>query len=185
MKILFDAGHGGSDPGAIGPTGLHEADVTLDMATRLQAMACGDGFTTALSRVVDRFISLGERASISNRWGADILVSIHCNAASSRTASGYEVWTTPGKTPADHIADCIIVELARAFPQANGRRDFSDGDADKEAIFAVLRHASAPAVLVEMGFISHAETEAAMRTDTWRDCMARAIMDGIIASTII
>ena len=155
--------------------------MALDIATRLQAIVTKHGFVAGLSRAVDRFVPLSERVATANRWGADLFVSIHCNAAANRDASGIEAWTTPGQTKADKWADFVLVEMARAFPHENLRRDRADGDDDRESPFFVLRHTSAPAILVETGFISHAETESAMRTEAWRDRVAKAIFAGILA----
>lgn len=183
MKIFIDPGHGGSDPGAIGLNGLRECDVTLDIAKGLAMLFSAAGHLVCLSRNNDKAVSLEQRAYLSNAFGADAYVSIHCNAASNREAHGIEVWTTKGQTRADQIADCVLVEMARSFPHANMRRDLTDGDGDKEANFAVLRLAHAPAILVETEFISHPDMEAMMRTDTWRRSVELAIYRGVTAWT--
>jgi N-acetylmuramoyl-L-alanine amidase len=88
-RIVIDPGHGGSDPGAIGPTGLREADVTLDVARRLaDRLALRYGFQVALTRDRDLFVPLEQRASHANGTTADLFVSIHCNAANNREARG-------------------------------------------------------------------------------------------------
>jgi N-acetylmuramoyl-L-alanine amidase len=88
-RIVIDAGHGGSDPGAIGPTGLREADVNLDVARRLaERLAMRYGFQVALTRDRDVFVPLEQRASHANGTTADLFVSIHCNAATNREARG-------------------------------------------------------------------------------------------------
>ena len=88
-RIVIDAGHGGSDPGAIGPTGLREADVNLDVARRLaERLAMRYGFQVALTRDRDVFVPLEQRASHANGTTADLFVSIHCNAATNRDARG-------------------------------------------------------------------------------------------------
>lgn len=88
-RIVIDAGHGGSDPGAIGPTGLREADVNLDVARRLaERLAMRYGFQVALTRDRDVFVPLEQRASHANGTTADLFVSIHCNAAANRDARG-------------------------------------------------------------------------------------------------
>lgn len=88
-RVVIDAGHGGSDPGAIGPTGLKEADVTLDVARRLaDRLALRYGFQVALTRDHDVFVPLEQRAAHANGTTADLFVSIHCNAAANREARG-------------------------------------------------------------------------------------------------
>ena len=182
MKLVIDAGHGGHDTGAIGPTGLHESLVTLELAHLLSELVLPLGVHTILTRTDDTFVPLPLRAGISNTSGADLFLSIHCNAAVAREANGYEVWTTPGQTKSDPIATQIFDALRDAFPHEKGRSDLGDGDPDREANFAVLRLTVCPAVLVETGFISHFETEAQMRTAEWRTQMAKAILAGILPS---
>jgi N-acetylmuramoyl-L-alanine amidase len=91
-KIVIDAGHGGTDPGAIGRTGLREKNVTLDLVKRLNTILKSDGFQTVLTRSSDRFIPLPSRVDIANNSGADIFVSIHANANRVRSLKGFEVY---------------------------------------------------------------------------------------------
>jgi N-acetylmuramoyl-L-alanine amidase len=91
-KVVIDAGHGGNDPGAIGKNGLKEKDVNLDIAKRLSALLRAEGVQTLLTRSTDKFIPLSTRVSIANRSGADLFISLHSNAARSRSLSGFEVY---------------------------------------------------------------------------------------------
>ncbi|HMB90752.1 MAG TPA: N-acetylmuramoyl-L-alanine amidase, partial [Rhodothermales bacterium] len=78
--IVIDAGHGGSDPGAIGPGGTREKDITLDVARRLQRRLDRQGFQTLMTREGDSKLSLQERVDFANEQGADLFISIHVNA---------------------------------------------------------------------------------------------------------
>lgn len=180
-KVIFDAGHGGHDSGAVGLGGLRESDVTLRLAGLCAQFALEDGWSIAMTRSSDTFVGLGERADRANLSRCDAFMSLHCNAATNRTASGYEVWTTCGQTAADPLAESVLHQMSRAFPGEIARLDKADGDGDKESGFAVLRETSAPAVLVEVGFISHPETEARMRSPEWLTTTARAIVAGLNA----
>lgn len=91
-RIVLDAGHGGKDPGAIGQYGLREKDVTLDIVKRLKKHLVSCGIKTVLTRSDDRFISLWKRADIANREKANFFISIHANAARSKSAKGFEVY---------------------------------------------------------------------------------------------
>ena len=179
MRICIDPGHGGKDPGAIGLSGLHEADVNLQVALILRTKLEASGHKVKLTRILDEFIELRDRCLMSNASDSDLFISLHCNAAANRSASGIEAWTTPGRTKSDEWADKILVELTRAFPHESLRRDTADGDLDKEGHLYVLAHTSAPAVLVEMGFISHPETELRMHLPSWRDNAAHAIASAV------
>ncbi|MCX5694135.1 MAG: N-acetylmuramoyl-L-alanine amidase [Candidatus Omnitrophica bacterium] len=91
-KVVIDAGHGGNDPGAIGKNGLKEKDVNLDIAKRLSNLLKAEGVQTVLTRSTDKFIPLSMRVSIANRSKADLFISIHSNAARSRSLCGFEVY---------------------------------------------------------------------------------------------
>jgi N-acetylmuramoyl-L-alanine amidase len=91
-KVVIDPGHGGNDPGAIGRNGLKEKDVNLDIAKKLSVLLRAEGVRTVLTRSTDKFIPLSARVNIANRSGADLFISIHSNAARSRSLSGFEVY---------------------------------------------------------------------------------------------
>jgi N-acetylmuramoyl-L-alanine amidase len=83
-RLALDAGHGGSDPGAIGPSGLREKDVTLDIAHLAAPILSRElGILTLLTRDDDRLVPLDERAARANAFHADLFISIHCNASDS------------------------------------------------------------------------------------------------------
>ncbi|MFO7767399.1 MAG: N-acetylmuramoyl-L-alanine amidase [bacterium] len=93
QTIVIDAGHGGKDPGSIGPSGLKEKDVALDIALRLRERIQKDPRTAhidvVLTRERDEFIPLDERYEIANRAEGDLFVSIHANAFHDRNANGF------------------------------------------------------------------------------------------------
>jgi N-acetylmuramoyl-L-alanine amidase len=93
QTIVIDPGHGGHDPGATGPGGLREKDLTLDVARRLAALVQEElGVKAVLTRPRDTFVALRERTAFANRQKADLFVSIHVNAARGVTASGSETY---------------------------------------------------------------------------------------------
>lgn len=88
-RVVIDPGHGGSDPGAIGPSGLTEASVTLDVARRVADRLSGTyGVQVILTRDDDTYVDLESRAAHANDSGADLFVSVHCNSAPNREAHG-------------------------------------------------------------------------------------------------
>lgn len=91
--IVLDAGHGGQDPGAIGPHGVKEKDVNLAIVLYLEKIFKKDkNYKVILTRDDDTFIPLVERANIANKNKADLFISIHCNANLKRSASGFEIY---------------------------------------------------------------------------------------------
>ena len=85
VKIFIDPGHGGSDPGAVGPSGLREADVNLRVSQVVaNCLSEYSGATVMMSRTDDVYVSLGGRVQAANNWGADRFISIHHNASVNR-----------------------------------------------------------------------------------------------------
>ncbi len=97
--VVIDPGHGGKDPGAVGPSGVREKDVVLSIAKYLRDELEELGFDAVLTRYGDVFLPLSERTQIANRAGADIFVSVHCNAGRSASAHGTQVfYLSPSRT---------------------------------------------------------------------------------------
>ncbi|MEB2346398.1 MAG: N-acetylmuramoyl-L-alanine amidase [Deltaproteobacteria bacterium] len=92
-RVVVDAGHGGSDPGAIGHGRLREKDVTLRLARALRRELLARGFDVVLTRDGDRTLSLLERTALAEGAEADVFVSLHANSARNRAAAGIEVYT--------------------------------------------------------------------------------------------
>lgn len=181
LYLCIDAGHGGHDPGVIGPTGLRECDLNLDIAGRVAAKAVADGWRVLVTRAADRFVPLSKRAGISNEAHAHLFISIHGNGAENRKAHGVELWTTVGQTKADEVIPYLERAWRDEFPDVEFRVDRTDGDADKEKDYAVLRLTKAPAILYEVGFVSNPEEEALLKTAEYRARIASAIVAGINA----
>jgi N-acetylmuramoyl-L-alanine amidase len=101
-RVVLDPGHGGKDNGALGPTGVKEKDVTLDIARRLAPILASQGMQVVLTRSDDAFVSLEERTARANAFSADLFVSIHCNASESKGRRGVEAYILD--TTRDEIA---------------------------------------------------------------------------------
>lgn len=175
MRVFINPGHGHPDPGAVGPTGLREADVVSDVGLVVAEYLAGAGCEV----LVYQSDSLQGICDMANTWSADIFVSIHCNAATSPTATGMEIFTSRGQTGADRLASCIMAQMAGEFPALPVRADWSDGDVDKEAGLYVLNNTIAPAVLVELAFISNPTEERLLASYEGKRMFAAAIARGV------
>jgi N-acetylmuramoyl-L-alanine amidase len=92
-RIVLDPGHGGHDPGAVGPKKLYEKDVVLDIALKLRKiLATNPNLEIFLTRETDVFIPLEQRTAIANSKNADLFVSVHANASPRRDAKGIETY---------------------------------------------------------------------------------------------
>lgn len=92
-RVVIDPGHGGHDPGAVGPSGLQEKDVVLAIGLRLRELFREElGLDVVMTRSTDVFIPLEERTAIANKVGADLFLSVHANAAPNHSAAGIETY---------------------------------------------------------------------------------------------
>ncbi len=92
-RIVIDPGHGGHDPGAVGPSGLQEKDVVLSVGLKLRELLKDElGLDVVMTRSTDIFIPLEERTAIANKVNADLFLSVHANAAPNRLAAGIETY---------------------------------------------------------------------------------------------
>jgi len=179
VKVVLDPGHGGHDSGAIGVGSMRESDVVLGVAQQLAALLTRGGHEVLLTRWDDTFRELQQRCDFARDFGAQVFISLHCNSAEVNTANGFEVWTNPQPDAADELAGRIWYALRSAFPDMNGRADFSDGDPDKESKFYVLVHTPCPAVLIELAFINNSQDADRLRSAKWRNGAVAAIANAV------
>jgi N-acetylmuramoyl-L-alanine amidase len=116
-RVALDPGHGGADPGAIGPGGVKEKDVTLAVARKVAPALAHDGVQVVLTRDDDRSVSLEERTARANSFNADLFISIHCNAAENHARRGVETYVLD--TARDEMAGRIAAR-ENATSQAAG-----------------------------------------------------------------
>lgn len=106
--VAIDAGHGGQDPGATGQRGLHEKNVTIAIARKLKALMDRDPmFKPVLTRTGDYFISVMGRSDVARKENANLLVSIHADAAPSHSATGASVWVLSNRRANSEMANWL------------------------------------------------------------------------------
>lgn len=130
--LMIDPGHGGRDPGAIGVSGTHEKDVTLDIARRMADTLSGlPGITVKLTRDEDVFLPLEERVKVSRQAQADMFLSVHADSAPNPSARGLSVYTL-----SEHASDQFSKALAEHENEADlmGGMDLPAADKDVTAI---------------------------------------------------
>lgn len=167
--VGLDPGHGGADPGAIGPTGLREADVVLDVALRVRDLLLRDGIRVIMTREIDTTIELADRPKMARERGATIFVSVHANASTRAAVNGSETYYLSPQSLV--LAQMIQDELGVLVDVPNR--------GIKTADFLVLRDNEVPSVLVETAFITHTDDEARLRDNDFRQRLAQAVYRGI------
>ena len=181
MIVCIDPGHGGPDPGAVGPDGTLEKHITLTVSKRLAEYLLRAGVDVVMTRQTDTDLApglddakeLAARAKIANDAKADYFVSIHANAAGDEAANGFEVFHWPNSAKGIPLAQSI----AKHFGIASGlplRRV-------APATFAVLGYVVGPAVLVELGFVTNKADRALLKEPAWLDKCALGVAYGILA----
>jgi len=120
LVIAIDAGHGGRDPGAVGPAGTREKDVVLAISRRLRDLVAAErGLMPVMIRDSDTFISLRERTNIARRNGADLFISVHADAFHKQSARGASVYCLSTRGASS--------EAARWLAQRENAADFVGG----------------------------------------------------------
>lgn len=170
--ILIDAGHGGSDPGAVNKTRC-EKNANLDIAMKLGTKLQKQGFKVVYSRKTDVTKTLLERVTVSNSVKADFFISIHCNSASNKTAAGIESWVYQGVGGITRrLANNVQKQLASIEGVKN--RGVKDGT------FYVLKRTICPALLVECGFISNSQECEKLFDSDYQNELAEKICKGVL-----
>ena len=174
-RVAVDAGHGGDDPGAVGPSGLAEADTAFLLAQAVVDELDRRGAEPLLLRGRDEAPAVDHRARIANEWGAEALLSIHLNGHSDPAAEGAmclyfgnEVAFSPG---GQRLADLIQDELGT-------RLGLKDGRTHRMSI-TILRETRMPAVQVEPCFVTNPREEWLLRQEAFRRDVAIAIAHGV------
>lgn len=188
-KVVVDAGHGGSDPGAIGVNQLREKDVNLDIAMKLKQQLVERGYEVTLTRSGDSYLSLSSRVDFTNEANADLFVSIHANSHTSSSARGSLVLYYDNAYPqADYPAS---PEMAALTPKSKKLATSVLNGVVKSAgtinlgivpsAVYVVRSGKIPSILVETAFLSNAQDAAMLSQQSVRQNMAVGIANGIAA----
>ena len=180
-KIMVDAGHGGSDTGAIGPAGNKEANVNLGISLKLRDKLKELGAEVRMTRETDANVAypgasqreeLEARVAAANSWPAEVFIAVHSNSSANANARGTETYYSrnASQTSKD-FAKNVHAEMVPAT-------GFLDRGV-KEAGFYVIQHTNMPGILVETGFISNATEEQALIKADVQDRIATAITNGV------
>ena len=179
-RVTIDPGHGGSDPGAIGPRGNKEKTSTLLIANYLKSYLTASGALVSMTRTKDidvygRYASakneLQARVDVSTRNRADAFVSIHHNANNNRSIGGIATYYYPKSGYDYKLGKAIQNKLAAASKLRNM--------GTQQANFYVIKRSYMPAVLLEVGFISNYREEQLISSAWFQKTIAKAVFDGL------
>lgn len=167
-KVVIDAGHGGSDYGAI-RNGINEKDITLDVAKRVEALLKKEGYAVKMTRTSDVYVSLQGRCDISNAYDPDIFVSIHVNSSVRPEITGIET----------HYYHQESMSLAQTLHSSLASNINSKNRGLFKSKFYVINHTTAPSILMEIGFISNDGERAQLVSEKRKQDTAKAIAEGV------
>lgn len=180
--IVIDAGHGGFDAGAVGPTGVKEKDVTLSVSLKLGKILQNKGFKVVYTRTKDNEswltnTTVGEelknRVDTTKNTNADYFISIHNNSSNISSARGMETYYQSSSNSSQALASDIQDNMVKSLGLPNR--------GVKTANYYVLRNNSATSVLVELAFISNPNEEKLLNNRTYQDKWANSIANGFIS----
>ncbi len=189
--ILVDAGHGGVDPGAIGASKVLEKDITLAIARKLGDELSKAGALVIPTRLYDEDLAgdeftgtirerkredIAKRVELAKKNHADLIISIHTNAETSRRWTGSQAFYEPGQEESKIIAKSVQAHLQKELK--NTSRSAAAAD------FFLMRRTDIPAVLVEVGFISNPGEEKLLSDPEYQSRIAHAICMGLVESQL-
>ena len=192
---VLDAGHGGVldgvyqtkgkrspiwEDGSVYYEGEGNRVIAQKVADRLDELNYDYIYTVEPDDPTD--ISLRARTNFVNKLPIDNLIgiSIHSNGHSNESANGWEIYTSPGETKSDKIADIFYNRFQDKFMDRRFRKDTKDGDFDKEANFYIIKNTNCPFVLLENFFMTNeAECKEILMTEEGQDKIVRAIVESI------
>lgn len=179
--IVIDPGHGGSDPGAVGPTKVMEKTVTLSIAKKLGDKLTAGGAKVIYTRTTDVDVAspgasgaeeLHKRIEVAHNAKADLFISIHADAAISASAGG----TTTYYYPKNQYDSRLAAAVQKQVIPSVGLQDRGT----KEAGFYVIKKSWIPSILVETAFISNPQEEKLLNQSEFQNKMATGIYNGIV-----
>ena len=178
--ITLDPGHGGSDPGAIGASGLKEKQITLEISMRVKELLEKEGANVYMTRTTDKDVyapnasdraELQARVNVAEKHNSDLFLSLHINSSVNKSVGGFSSYYYP-KTDNDlKIAKTIQDKFAKNFGV--------DNLGVRQANFYVVKRCSMPATLLEMCFISNPKEEKLMKSKWFQKKTARLIVEGV------
>lgn len=179
--VLIDPGHGGKYAGATTRTGIKEKDIALGVATKIVLLnntLFENPLMLFLTRYTDTLISLNDRAQLSKKLKADIFISIHCNQAINRTASGTEVFIHPKSEVQASASTYLGFTIQKGLADILGinNRGIKFGN------FQVLRDSynGSASILLELGFLSHTDEAIYLSNENSQYAVALVMLKSII-----
>ncbi len=180
MRIVLDAGHGGTDTGAIvlSPEGteIYEKEIDLSVTVKVGELLTAMGYEVLYTRQADETWSLEQRAQFANQAQADLFICIHANSFPANPAiCGIETYYLPSESDPNSPGKLLAQQIQAALLTTTGAEDRSA----RPGNYYVLRYTQMPAVLIEMGYLTNPEEQSLLLQEAYQDQLAAGIASGI------
>jgi len=183
--VIVDAGHGGQDGGAVAG-GLIEKNLSLTLAQKLRDQLQDLGMRVKMTRDRDVFIELEERSQIAKQAKASLFVSLHLNTSETTSVHGIETYYaeqkslsarggqggSPGRNASEWLARSVQLQACLGSK--------AEDRGIKAKNYAVVTHTPCPAVLVECGFLTHADEVAKLKQSEYQAALTQGIAKGVV-----
>lgn len=184
--IIIDPGHGGEDPGKVGPSGVYEKDINLAVAKKLYTLLNDGGAQVIMTRDDDKALSNGEntvkqrkrsdlqnRVELSRSSEADLYIALHCNSFPQSKWSGAQTFYAPNVPGSKELAEYIQLELI-SYLGNTSRSPKKDNSS------LILKESIIPIVNIEMGFLSNPHEEKLLQEPAYQDKLVWSVYSGTV-----
>lgn len=170
FKVFIDVGHGGYDPGGVGPAGLPESFVNLSVAQKLAKYLRQKGISVELDRTSNVFVPLSQRTVMANASGANLFIGLYCNASSDLNMHGTTTyyWHRNSYPFANYLENYISQKLG-----------LTDNGVVHDNLYVIRYTTAMPAVLIEYAYISNPYEESLLGSTGFRNILSKDLADSI------
>jgi len=181
--IVIDAGHGGRDNGCSGVNGSIESDINLKISERLKGYLENLGIDVVMTRSdgnglykanADNYkqSDMEKRIEIINKTNPDMVISIHQNSFSDSTQTGAQAFYQEGDEESLAFAESVQSQLLSQLPNARQLANYGD--------YYILNECDFPAILIECGYLTNAEEESLLMSESYQSKVAYSIVCGVV-----
>lgn len=185
VVVVIDAGHGGVDPGKVGPSGTQEKEINLQIAFKLAERLKNDGIQVIMTREADKGLysetaqnkkreDMEERIRLITKAEPVCVISIHQNSFPDESCKGAQMFYYQGSEQSKRLAEMLQKTFAETLQDGNKRQAKANSE------YYLLRKTTCPIVIAECGFLSNPTEEALLVTGEYQDKVAEALYQGFV-----
>lgn len=178
FTIVIDAGHGGSDAGAMSADGTLEKDINLTLAKKIQELNAGSYIKVILTREADIYQTAQQKLAIAKKVNADLFISIHADNATGEEKNGMSVYIPKDDNQYSNLSKVLASSVINIF-RDNYQLQVAPSPIQREQPIWILRENTFPAILIEAGYMSNKNDISYLKTNEAIESFARNILNAI------